>query len=99
MLVFTASPCRSRSFAVVLALAWISAAPLLADEFDLIDTLDLTGVDPVNSNPYRVEFHPNQPLGYVVLSGKPGFPPEDSNGSTLVEFDLNTREIQRQFEV
>lgn len=62
--------------------------------------LDLTGVDPVASNPYGLARHPNLPRVYVALSGEPTFgDPTLANGSTVVEYDLDSGAILRSFSV
>ncbi|MGE3165114.1 MAG: hypothetical protein AB7O52_09430 [Planctomycetota bacterium] len=80
--------------------AALCGAPSALVAFGPLDTIDLTGLDPVNSNPYGVVFHPTAPLGYVALAGIPSFTdPNLTNGRTVVELDLATGAWLRSFPV
>lgn len=89
------------SWICVVALAcMLGAGTVGAGGFAPLTSVDLAGLDPVNSNPYGIAFHPTEPWGYVALAGLPAFmDPQLSNGSTIVEFDLATGASLRAFAV
>lgn len=77
-----------------------SLVPAQGTSFELLDTIDVAGLDPVNSNPYGVVFHPTLPVGYVALAGLPSFmDPSLANGRTVIELDLNEGMLLRSFPV
>lgn len=92
---------RSFRRVVLLLIVFFLSTSLVADDYDVIATVDLAGTDPVNSNPYGIAFHPSEPLMYVALAGLVGIvdPPELVNGRSVAEIALDTLEVVRTFEV
>ncbi len=84
------------SFALLIG---FGSSGFAGEEFVALEPIDVSGLDPVNSNPYGVALHPAAPLGWATLAGVPAFPFAENNGSTVVEFDLETLATGRTFTV
>ncbi len=105
-----------RKIQVVIWFAWVSVALIAvssssafsstatalwaADDYSVLIDHSVSGIDPVDSDPYGIVLHPTQPLFYVAHAGVPAFAdPELSNGSTVSEIDMESGEVVRTFDV
>lgn len=89
------------SVGALLCAGWCTSPPAHGGGYTPLATIDLTGVDPVQSHPYGIAFLPGAAFGYVALAGTVDFmlPPSLTNGRTIAEIDLSTLQVVRTFPV